>query len=136
MDELDDRAAERLVRVLDEDITSSDLGENVDRFIVGLQSWVDNALPLGPAQSRAFDVGDLVERGRVERRSSDVDRRRVEIEFADQRSSTSSVIDAPTSRRVARPNRRRRSSYSTADRRSSASSSASERSALRVTRKA
>jgi len=84
VDELDDRAAERLVRVLNEDITSSDLGENVDRFIVGLQSWVDNALPLGPAQSRAFDVGDLVERGRVERRSSDVDRRRVEIEFADQ----------------------------------------------------
>ena len=74
VNELDDRTAERLVRVLNEDIPSSDLGENVDWFVVGLQSWVDNALPLGPAQSRAFDVGDLVERGRVERRSSDVDR--------------------------------------------------------------
>ena len=84
VDEPDDRTAERLVRVLDEDITSSDLGENVDRFVVRLHSWVDNALPLGPPQSRAFDVGDLVERGRIERRSSDIDRRRVEIEFADQ----------------------------------------------------
>ena len=71
VDELDNRAAERLVRVLDEDISSSDLGENVDRFVVGLQSWVDNALPLGPTQSRASDVGDLAERGRIERRSSD-----------------------------------------------------------------
>ena len=84
VDELNDRAAERLVRVLNENITSSDLGEDVDRFVAGLQSWVDNALPLGPTQSRAFDVGDLVERGRIERRSSDVDRRRVEIEFAEQ----------------------------------------------------
>ena len=84
VDELNDRAAERLVRVLNENITSSDLGEDVDRFVAGLQSWVDNALPLGPTQSRAFDVGDLAERGRIKRRSSDIDRRRVEIEFANQ----------------------------------------------------
>ena len=44
------------------------------------------------------------------------------------------VMPGSTSRRTARPNRRRRSSISTATRRSSASSSSRVRSALRVTR--